>query len=66
MLKSMKSKVKYLILIEVEGKIPNINNLATTSSVTAVENKIPSVRNLKVNNRKFCFNIKTSKISKQK
>ena len=46
MLKSMRSKVKYLILIELEGKIPNINNLATTSSLTFVENKIPSVRNL--------------------
>ena len=46
MLKSMRSKVKYLILIELEGKIPNMNNLATTSSLTFVENKIPSVRNL--------------------
>ena len=27
-------------------EIPNINNLATTSSFTAVENKIPSVSNL--------------------
>ena len=31
---------------EVKGKIPNITNLATLSSLTSVENKIPSVSNL--------------------
>ena len=31
---------------EVKGKIPNITNLATTSSLTAVGNKIPSFSNL--------------------
>ena len=31
---------------EVKGKIPNIANLATTSSLTAVGNKIPSFSNL--------------------
>ena len=31
---------------EVEGKIPSISSLATTSALTAVENKIPHVNNL--------------------
>ena len=31
---------------EVKGKIPNITNLATTSSLTAVGNKISSFSNL--------------------
>ena len=31
---------------ELEGKIPSISGLATTSALTAVENKIPSVTNL--------------------
>ena len=31
---------------EVKGKIPNITNLSTTGSLTAVENKIPIVSDL--------------------
>ena len=31
---------------EIEGKIPIISGLATTSALTAVENKISSVTNL--------------------
>ena len=31
---------------EIEGKIPSISGLATTSALTAVENKISSVSNL--------------------
>ena len=31
---------------EVEGKIPSISGLATTSGLTAVENKIPDVNGL--------------------
>ena len=42
---------------EIEGKIPSISGLATTSELTAVENKIPSVSNL-VN--KTDYNTKTS------
>ena len=29
-----------------EGKIPDVSNLATTTALTTVENKIPSVSNL--------------------
>ena len=31
---------------EIKNKIPSINNLATTTALTAVENKIPNVSNL--------------------
>ena len=43
---------KFLILVNllkkqiIEGKIPNITNLATTIALTAVENKIANVYNL--------------------
>ena len=33
-------------ITEVEGKIPNISGLATSSALTAVENKIPDVSSL--------------------
>ena len=33
-------------IIEVEGKIPSISGLATSSALTAVENKIPDVTSL--------------------
>ena len=33
-------------VLEIEGKIPNISSLVTTSTLTAVENKNPSVNNL--------------------
>ena len=31
---------------EIEGKIPDVGGLATTSALTAVENKIPDVSSL--------------------
>ena len=31
---------------QVKNKVPNITNLATTTSLTAVENEIPNVSNL--------------------
>ena len=33
-------------ITEIEGKIPDINNLATKTALTTVENKIPNVDNL--------------------
>ena len=33
-------------ITEVEGKIPNISRLATSSALTAVENKIPDISSL--------------------
>ena len=33
-------------ITEIEGKIPDISNLATKTALTTVENKIPSVSNL--------------------
>ena len=33
-------------MAEIEGKIPSISGLATTSALTAVENKIPNVTSL--------------------
>ena len=44
---------------EVEGKIPSISGLATTSALTDVENKIPSVNNLV---KKTDYNTKISEI----
>ena len=34
-------------ITEIEGKIPDISNLATKTALTTVENKIPSISNLK-------------------
>ena len=34
------------LINQIKGKTPNINNLASTSSLIAVENKIPSFGNL--------------------
>ena len=34
---------------ELENKIPDANNLATKTALTAIENKIPSVCNIKKN-----------------
>ena len=34
------------LINEIEGKIPSISGLATTSALTAVENNIPSVSTL--------------------
>ena len=33
-------------ITEIDGKMPNISGLATTTALTAVENKIPDVSNL--------------------
>ena len=33
-------------ITEVEGKIPNISELTTSSALTAVENKIPDISSL--------------------
>ena len=66
-------KIKYLILViglvkktdydakitEIEGKIPDIRNLATKTALTTVENKIPYVSNL-VN--KTDYNTKVTEI----
>ena len=35
-------------ITEVEGKIPNISGLATTSALTVVENKIPDISSLAI------------------
>ena len=42
--------------------IPNINNLATTTALTAVENKIPNVSNLA---KKTDYNKKICEIEKK-
>ena len=47
---------------EVKSEIPIINNLATTSALTAAENKIPSVSNLV---KKFEYNTKINKVEKK-
>ena len=44
-----------------KGEIPNITNLATKPSLTAVENKIPNVSNLV---KKTDFNTKINDIEK--
>ena len=36
---------------EIEGKIPDVSNLATKTSLTTVENKIPSVSSQVKKNR---------------
>ena len=50
-------------IIEVEGKIPNITGLATSSALTAVENKILDVSSLF---KKTDYDIKISDIEKKK
>ena len=47
---------------EIEGKIPIITGLATTSPLTAVENKIPSISNLV---KKTDYNTKITEIEKK-
>ena len=44
---------------EIEGKLPSISGLATSSALTAVENKIPDVSSLV---KKTDYNKKTSEI----
>ena len=48
-----------LKITKVEGKIPSISGLATTSALTAVKNKIPDDNNLV---RKTNLNVKITKI----
>ena len=43
--------VKKTKLTEIEGKIPDVSNLATKTALTAVENKTPSVSSLAKKNR---------------
>ena len=45
-----------------EGKIPSISGLVTTSALTAVENKIPSVSNLV---KKIDYDTKISELEKK-
>ena len=47
---------------EIEGKIPRISGLATTSALTAVENIIPDVKNLV---KKTDYNAKISDIEQK-
>ena len=42
-------------ITEVEGKIPNITGVATSSALTAVENKIPGASSLVKKNRLFFY-----------
>ena len=44
-----------------EGKIPDVSNLATTTALTTVENKIPSVSNLV---KKTDYDTQTTEIEK--
>ena len=47
---------------EVKGEIPNITNLATSTSLTAVENRIPNVSNLV---KKSDYNTKINEIERK-
>ena len=59
-LKSMIKKTDYNTKItEIEGKIPDISNLATKAALTSVENKIPSVNYLV---KKTDYNTKITEI----
>ena len=49
-------------ITKIEGKIPDISNLATKIGLTAVENKIPSVSNLV---KKIDYNTKITEIEKK-
>ena len=49
-------------ITEIEGKIPSINNLATTAVFAAVENKIPNASNLV---KKTDYNTKINDIEKK-
>ena len=52
----------YAKIKNIEDKIPDITNLATTSALTTVENKILSVSNLV---KKTDYNTKTTDIEKK-
>ena len=59
----LKNKTNYNIKItEIEGKIPDVNNLATKTALTTVEHKIPIVGSI-VN--KTDYKTKISKIEKK-
>ena len=73
MLRSKILEVIYLILLtsllklllmlnEVKGEIPSINDLATTTAVTVVKNKIPDVTNLV---KKTYYNTKINETEKK-
>ena len=47
---------------QIEGKIPSISDLVTTSALTAVENKIPSISNLV---KKTDYDTKISELEKK-
>ena len=49
-------------ITEIKGEIPNITNLATNGSLTAVEDKIPSVSNLVKKNN---YNTKLLKLKRK-
>ena len=42
----LKSLITILKITEIDGKIPDISNLATKTALTAIENKLPSVSNV--------------------
>ena len=46
-------------ITEIDGKIPDINNLATETALTTVENKIPDVNSLV---KKTDYNIRVAEI----
>ena len=51
-----------LVLNEVKGEIPSINDLATTTALTVVKSKIPDVTNLV---KKTYYNTKINEIEKK-
>ena len=42
----LRKQISMLRLLKVEGKIPSITGLATSSALTPVKNKIPDVSSL--------------------
>ena len=50
-------------IIEIEGKIPDIRNLATKTELTVVENRIPSVSDLVKKNQIITFKLQKLKIN---
>ena len=55
----VKNQISMLKLVGVEGEIPSINDLATSSALTAVENKIPYISGLV---KKTDFDTKVTRI----
>ena len=48
-------------ITEIEGKIPNVTNLATKTALTTIENKIPTISNL-VKKKKQIITLKLQKL----